>query len=60
MTQFVLVHLQLGEHVFHCAQFGLDYGETGEQGGLQFMLRPRRAHAQATLGMERAVSSQEG
>src|SRR6202022_4802144 len=60
MTQFVLVHLQLGEQVFNCAQFGLGYGETGEQGTLQFMLRLRRAPAQATPGRDGGVSSQGG
>jgi hypothetical protein len=31
-TQFVLVHLHLGEHVFHSAQFGPGYGETCRRG----------------------------
>ena len=35
VPQFVLVHLHLGERVSHGPQFGLDFGETGEQGGLQ-------------------------
>jgi hypothetical protein len=33
VTQFVLVHLQLREHIFYSQQFGLDFGEAREQEG---------------------------
>jgi hypothetical protein len=42
-AQSVVVHFQLGQQVFHCLQFRLDGLETGKQGGLQPILRLRRA-----------------